>query len=219
MVIEKRYKPGEFAKRINRSVGTLRIWDKKGKLPAKRLPSGHRYYTEEDYRQALSLEQPKINQKTIIYTRVSSPKQKQDLMRQTEALEQFCLARGYIIDEVIEEIGGGLNYTRPQFLKLMAMIENKEVGLLVIAFKDRLCRFGFEYFEHFLTTHKGKLIIANAQTLSPQQELVEDLMSVIHSFSCRLYGLRKYKKEISKLVSESEPNEIYSNNSNIQIRS
>ncbi len=119
-------------------------------------------------------------------------------------MEQFCLARGYIIDEVIEEIGGGLNYTRPQFLRLMTMIENKEIGTLVIAFKDRLCRFGFEYFEIFLTIHEGKLIVANAQTLSPQQELVEDLMAVIHSFSCRLYGLRKYKKEIQEIVQETK---------------
>ncbi len=208
MSSETRYKPGEFAQLINRSVGTLRIWDKKGKLTAKRLPSGHRYYTEDDLNKALRLEQPKISKKTLIYTRVSSPKQKQDLIRQREALEQFCLARGYIIDEVIEEVGGGLNYTRPQFLKLMNMIENREVGTLVIAFKDRLCRFGFEYFEHFLTIHEGKLVIANAQTLSPQQELIEDLMAVIHSFSCRLYGLRKYKKEISKIVSEPEPTEI-----------
>ena len=199
-----RYKPGEFAKKINRSIGTLRIWDKNGKLPAKRLPSGHRYYTEEDYYKALSLEQPSIKKKTVIYARVSSNQQKPDLIRQIEALERFCLARGYIIDEVIEEIGGGLNYTRPQFLRLMTMIENKEIGILVIGFKDRLCRFGFEYFEHFLTVHEGRLIVANAQTLSPQQELVEDLMAVIHSFSCRLYGLRKYKKEINKIVTETE---------------
>jgi predicted site-specific integrase-resolvase len=136
-----------------------------------------------------------------------SAKQKQDLIRQIEALERFCLARGYIIDEVIEEIGGGLNYTRPQFLRLMAMIENQQIGILVIAFKDRLCRFGFEYFEHFLKSHEGKLIVANTQTWSPQQELIEDLMAVIHSFSCRLYGLRKYKKEINKILKETEDEE------------
>jgi putative resolvase len=125
--MEKRYKPGEFAQKINRSLGTLRIWDKNGKLPAKRLPSGHRYYTEEDLNKALNVEKPEIKKKTVIYTRVSSPKQKQDLIRQRSAMEQFCLARGYVIDEVIEEIGGGLNYTRPQFLRLMQMIENREV--------------------------------------------------------------------------------------------
>jgi putative resolvase len=205
--LNARYKPGEFAKKINRSIGTLRIWDKNGKLPAHRLPSGHRYYTEEDYYKALSLEQPQIQKKTVIYARVSSAKQKQDLIRQIEALERFCLARGYIIDEVIEEIGGGLNYTRPQFLRLMAMIENQQIGILVIAFKDRLCRFGFEYFEHFLKSHEGKLIVANAQTWSPPQELIEDLMAVIHSFSCRLYGLRKYKKEINKILKETEDEE------------
>lgn len=206
--MEKRYKPGEFAQKINRSLGTLRIWDKNGKLSAKRLPSGHRYYTEEDLNRALNLEKPEIKKKTVIYTRVSSPKQKQDLIRQREAMEQFCLARGYVIDEVIEEIGGGLNYTRPQFLRLMQLIENREVKILVIAFKDRLCRFGFEYFEHFLKSHDGQLVVANAQTLSPQQELIEDLLAVVHSFSCRLYGLRKYKKEINQIISEPEPSEI-----------
>ena len=90
------------------------------------------------------------------------------------------------------------------------MIEKKEIEILVIAFKDRLCRFGFEYFEHFLTVHEGKLVVANAQTLSPQQELVEDLMAVIHSFSCRLYGLRKYKKEINKIVKRCDPGEVSS---------
>jgi predicted site-specific integrase-resolvase len=206
--MEKRYKPGEFAPKINRSLGTLRIWDKSGKLPAKRLPSGHRYYTEEDLNKALNLEKLEIKKKTIIYTRVSSPKQKQDLIRQREAMEQFCLARGYVIDEMIEEIGGGLNYTRPQFLRLMQMIEKREVKILVIAFRDRLCRFGFEFFEHFLKSHDGQLVVANAQTLSPQQELIEDLLAVVHSFSCRLYGLRKYKKEINQIIAEPEPSEI-----------
>ena len=206
--MERRYKPGEFAKKINRSIGTLRLWDRKGDLPAKRLPSGHRYYTEEDVCRALNIEKPPTNTKTVIYTRVSSPKQKEDLKRQTFALEQFCLARGYIIDEAIEEIGGGLNDTRPKFLELMTMIEKREVARVIIAHKDRLVRFGWEYFENFIDTHGGELIVANASSLSPQQELVEDLMAVIHSFSCRLYGLRKYKKEISQKIKETESNNI-----------
>ena len=206
--MERRYKPGEFAERVNRSVGTLRIWDKKGRLPAKRHPSGHRYYTDEDLTKALNLDKPEIKAKTVIYTRVSSPKQKNDLVRQKESMEQFCLARGYIIDEVIEEVGGGLNYNRPQFLELMSLIERREIGILVIAHKDRLVRFGFEYFQHFIETHGGELIVANAKTLSPQQELVEDLMAVIHCFSYRLYGLRKYKNEISSIITETEPNNI-----------
>ncbi len=206
--MERRYKPGEFAKKINRSIGTLRLWDKKGDLPAKRLPSGHRYYTEEDVCRALNIEKPPTNTKTVIYTRVSSPKQKEDLHRQTVAMEEFCLARGYIIDQVIEEIGGGLNYTRPKFLQLMKMIEKREVARVVIAHKDRLVRFGWEYFKHFIDSHGGELIIANAKSLSPQQELVEDLMAVIHSFSCRLYGLRKYKKELSQKINDAQSDKM-----------
>ena len=109
---------------------------------------------------------------------------------------------------MIEEIGGGLNYTRPKFLQLMTMIEKREVARVVIAHKDRLVRFGWEYFENMIRTHGGELIIANAKSLSPQQELVEDLMAVIHSFSCRLYGLRKYKKEITQKIKETEYNNI-----------
>ena len=130
--MERRYKPGEFASLVNRTVATLRIWDKTGKLPAKRLTSGHRYYTDEDLTLALNLERKEVIAKTVIYTRVSSPKQKNDLKRQREAMEQFCLARGYTIDKVIQEIGGGLNYTRPKFLELMSMIERPSVGILVL---------------------------------------------------------------------------------------
>lgn len=205
--MNKAYKPGEFAKLINRSVGTLRLWDRSGKLSPRRLPSGQRYYTEDDLTKALSLthtEEPtKLN---VIYCRVSSPKQKKDLRRQVDAMESFCVASGFKIDSVIEEIGGGLNYKRPKFLQLMGMVERYEVQRLIIAHKDRLCRFGFEFFDNFTSRHGGEIIVANQQSMSPQQELVEDLMAVIHCFSCRLYGLRKYKSEIEKKISEPEPN-------------
>lgn len=202
--MENRYKPGEFGKKINRSVSTLRLWDRKGKLKANRLPSGQRYYTDEHLEQALNIERKLPEQKNIIYARVSGNKQKKDLERQVDRLSEFCLARGLTIGEIIKEVGGGLNYTRPKFLELMGMIERREVGTLVIGYKDRLCRFGFDYFQHFLESHGGELIIANQVTMSPQNELLEDLMAVVHTFSCRLYGVRKNQKKISELISDSE---------------
>ncbi len=200
----KIYKPGEFAKIVNRSVQTLRLWDRSGKLPAKRTQSGQRYYVDSDIEIALLLKGSEVtpDRLNIIYCRVSSPKQKADLRRQVDAMENFCIASGFQIDRVVEEIGGGLNYLRPKFLDLVERVERREVGRLIIAHKDRLCRFGFDFAEEFVKRHGGEIIIANQQSMSPQQELVEDLMSVIHSFSCRLYGVRKYKKQIEAQILE-----------------
>lgn len=202
--MEKRYKPGEFAKLVNRTVGTLRKWDREGKLTAERMPSGHRYYTDEHLTEALNIERKQPETYNIIYARVSSAKQKTDLERQVSALEQFCLGRGLVVGEIIKEVGGGLNYTRPKFLEVMQRIERREVNKLIIGYKDRLCRFGFDFFQHFIESHGGELIIANQKSMSPTEELTEDLLAVVHSFSCRLYGVRKYEKKIVDLISEKE---------------
>jgi predicted site-specific integrase-resolvase len=202
--MEKRFKPGEFAQLVNRKPQTLRKWDKAGKLPAKRTLAGHRYYTQADLALALNIERKPIKPINLIYCRVSSPKQKEDLIRQREYLSDFVLARGLEIDEIIEDIAGGLNYTRPKFLDIMERIEARQVKNLIIAHKDRLCRFGFDYFNHFLEAHGGSLIIANQVKMSPQQELLDDLMAVVPSFSCRLYGVRKYKTQINKLLQATE---------------
>ena len=91
-----------------------------------------------------------------------------------------------------------MNFKRKKFLKIMDAIQNGEVSKLLIAHKDRLVR--FEYFEHLAVTNGCELIVVNQESLSPQQEMVEDLMAIIHTFSCRLYGLRKYKKDIKKAI-------------------
>jgi predicted site-specific integrase-resolvase len=172
-------------------------------LPAKRTPGNQRYYTDNDLQKALNLDPPTETKQVIVYGRVSSPKQKSDLKRQLSSLEAFTTARGLAISQAISEIGGGLNYTRPKFLEIMNLIERREISHLVIAHKDRLCRFGFDYFEHFCKSHQCELIIANQAEMSPQQELMEDLMAVIHTFSCRLYGMRKYKKEVEEILQKA----------------
>jgi putative resolvase len=92
----------------------------------------------------------------------------------------------------------------------MALIESRSISHLVVAHKDRLCRFGFEYFQHFCEQHQCELIIANQSEMSPQQELIEDLVAVIHTFSCRLYGMRKYKKELEEIIQKAS-NELDEN--------
>lgn len=142
--------------------------------------------------------------KIITYCRVSSASQKKDLISQRFAVESFCLAAGKVIDEKLEDIGSGLNYKRKNFSKLMEMVERGEVKEIVIAHKDRLVRFGFEWFEKFCIDHGVKLSVMNATALSPEEEMTKDLLSIIHCFSSRLYGLRKYKKKIVEMASKHE---------------
>jgi predicted site-specific integrase-resolvase len=117
-------------------------------------------------------------------------------------MEQFCLSSGIGVDEWIQEIGGSTNFKRQKFLTIMSRIQAGEISKLLIAHKDRFCRFGFDYFEWMAKSHGCEVIIVNQESLSPQQEMVEDLMAIIHTFSCRLYGLRKYKKQIIKAVTD-----------------
>ncbi len=188
-------RPHEFAKKLGVNVQTLRRWDKSGKLKAKRTISNHRYYTEDDLLQAKGLKPVQSYRHIKVYCRVSSSKQKKELANQKTAMEEFCLAKGLEVDEWIEEIGGGLNFKRPKFLALIDKALSGEVEAIVIAHKDRLCRFAFDLIEQLLSKRGCEIIIANQESMSPQQELVEDLMAVIHCFSCRLYGARTYRKE------------------------
>ena len=154
-----RYKPNQFAKKIGVSVSTLRRWDNENILNARRTQTNHRYYTDEDiqgYKETKDSDKKKL---TLVYCRVSSANQRDDLKSQQLAMEQFCLAKGLAVDEYLSEIGGGMNFKRPIFLDIMKKIENEEVSTLVIAHKDRLCRFGFEFFEHFAKEHNCDLIV------------------------------------------------------------
>ena len=115
-------------------------------------------------------------------------------------MEKFCLARGYAVDEWVEEIGGGLNFKRKKFLNLIEEAISGKIETIVIAHKDRLCRFAFDLIEQLLQKRGCQIVVANAESMSPQQELVEDLMAVVHCFSCRLYGSRSYRKEKEKAI-------------------
>ncbi|HDR4422959.1 TPA: IS607 family transposase [Bacillus cereus] len=132
-----------------------------------------------------------------MYTRVSNPGQKDDLENQVEFLKTFANARGMIVDEVIKDIGSGLNYNRKQWNKLIDSCMERNISTIIIAHKDRFVRFGYDWFEEFLRKMGVGIMIVNNEKLSPQEELVQDLISIIYVFSCRIYGLRTYKKKIS----------------------
>ena len=100
----------------------------------------------------------------------------------------------------MEDYGSGLNYNRKLWNKLIDECMTNEIGTIIITHKDRFIRFGFDWFERFLNKFGVKFIIVNNESLSPQEELVQDIISILHVFSCRIYGLRKYKKKIKEDV-------------------
>jgi predicted site-specific integrase-resolvase len=187
-----KYRIKEFAKRIGKSADTVRRWEREGKLKAKRHPSGQRYFDESDVRQILG--RAPDSRKTLVYCRVSSAGQKDDLASQVKAMEAYCLGAGIAVDEWIEEVGGGMNFKRKKFLSLVSRVISGEVERLLIAHKDRLVRFGFDLIEYIALENGCDIEVVNQESLSPQEEMVEDLLAIVHTFSCRLYGMRKYKK-------------------------
>jgi predicted site-specific integrase-resolvase len=201
--MKKSYSPHEFGQLIARSTRTLQEWDRKGILKAYRTPTNRRYYTHEQYVQIAG---GGLQRHIVVYSRVSSAAQKEDLARQQAALRAYCLQHGKVVEAWLQDIGSGLNYERKQFVRLMDMVEAGEVGEIIIAHTDRLVRFGYEWFEGFCARHNCMITVMNANRLSPEEEVTQDLLSIIHRFSSRLYGLRKYKKQIREMV-ESHAND------------
>lgn len=192
----KCYRLNEFAKLINVSVKTLQRWDCDGKLVAHRNKANRRFYTQDQYDEYMGIQKPETG-KTVIYARVSTKKQIDDLKNQVQFLQTFANANGWIIDTCIEDIGSGLNYNRTKWNQLLNDCFEHKISHILIAHKDRFIRFGYDWFERFLQNHCNVTItVVNNETLSPEQELVQDLISIIHVFSCRIYGLRKYSSQL-----------------------
>lgn len=188
------YKPKEIAEKLNVTVRTLQRWDNEGKLPAKRSPTNRRYYTDDQLMQYLG--EPTDNRKTVAYARVSTYGQKDDLKDQVSFIRQYANAKGIILDEVITDVGSGLNYNRKKWNQLLHNVEQNKIKTIFITYKDRFIRFGFDWFNRFCNEHNTKIIVLNNPDTSPDKELVDDVISIIHVFSRRLYGLRKYKNKI-----------------------
>lgn len=195
---------GRAAAYLGRNVKTLQRWDREGTLtPAGRTGTGRRAYTQAQLDEFLGRQvRPVGPERIIIYCRVSSTAQKPDLKNQRRVLEEFCTARGLAGAEFVEEVGGGLNFGRKRFLEIMDAVSRREVKTLVVAHKDRLVRFGYVWFERHCQQHGCDVLVLNNETLSSEQEMVQDLMTIIHCFSSRLYGLRNYKKKLKEALEQ-----------------
>lgn len=185
--------PKEFSQRIGKSVKTLQRWDREKILIAHRTPTNRRFYTEDQYNEYMGISIPDSSV-NVIYARVSTRNQRDDLANQVEFLKTYCNAKGVIVDEVITDIGSGLNYKRKQWNKLLDKVMKGEVNTIYIAYPDRFIRFGFDWFKRFCNKFGAEIVVVNNKELSPEQELTEDLINIIHVFSCRSYGIRKYRQ-------------------------
>ena len=189
---------GKAAKYVNRTVNTLQRWDRIGKLKANRnqLTNRRFYYKSELDKVLGKMSISNTNRKIIAYARVSSNGQKDDLKDQLDYLRQYLNAKGIIANDYIGDIGSGLNYKRRKWLKLLKEVDQNKIDKIYVTYQDRFIRFGFDFFKQFCEWHNCEIIVLNNVNTSPDKELVNDLISIIHVFSCRLYGLRRYKKEI-----------------------
>lgn len=134
------WKIGDFAKLVGVSTSTLRRWESEKRVVPERTLGNQRLYTEAHLALVRNLKEGRSPVSAVIYCRVSSSNQKEDLSRQITAMEQFCLSQGVSISEVVSEIGGGLNFKRPKFLKIIRSAIAGEIRFLYVAHKDRLCR-------------------------------------------------------------------------------
>lgn len=212
------YKPHEFAKIVGVTVKTLQRWDNSGKLPAKRTPSNYRYYTDDDLRIALG-EKPQLKvRNVVVYCRVSSENQHSELKNQVKAMEEFANNCGYQVTETVWEVGSGLNFKRKRFMQMIISMIKGEIEVILVAHKDRLCRFAFDLVEQLAAYSDCKIVVANQTHLSPESELYQDLMAIIHCFSSRLYdiSMSKLKKEITKTINNLEYKELECKEENIQ---
>lgn len=205
-LIKTIYKPNEIAKMLGVTTRTLQNWDKSGKIKFNRnSQSDRRYLTRQQLIQVLDKQGLYFNdadhsKKDIIYARVSSNEQKSkgDLDRQIQFLISNIPDLHNLI--ILDEVGSGLNDNRPKLMQLLHMVLNNEVNRIFITYKDRLTRFGFNYIQTMCNAHNVKIIIVkqNTQLLSVEQELVQDMMDLIASFSGKLYGMRSKKSKLKR---------------------
>lgn len=206
--MEKRYSIGKVAELTGLSTQTLRRWDNENIFNSdyQSEVSGKRYYSQISLNKLLnktSITKSK-NRLIIGYCRVSKHHQKDDLERQIKNMETYLMSKGKPF-KILSDIGSGINYNNKNLLKLLEMINNDEVEAIVVLYKDRLVRFGFELIEKIASLHDVKIEIVDNTERTFEEELSMDLIQIITVFSSKINGRRSGKTK--KLLEEVIANE------------
>lgn len=205
---DKTYVSGtNVAKQYDISITTLRNWADSKKIRCLRPnENGRRLYNVEDLRKILGhTNLHETLRKTILYARVSSDHQKEDLERQIEYLK-----KDYPNADVIKDVASGLNWKRNGFKTLLEQVHKGLVSEVVVTCKDRLCRFGFELVEWIFEKNRVKLVVLNSMSgNTAESELAEDLMSIASIFVAKSNGLKSAnyrRKRIEEQKNQNLPN-------------
>ncbi len=179
----------EAARILGVSVRTIQRWDKAGKIRCVRTVGGKRRVPESEIKRILGLHEER---KIVGYARVSSHTQRDDLERQIELIKKYAKEKGWEV-EILKDIGSGLKEDRRNFRKLLTMVVNREVSKVVVAYPDRLTRLGFKTLEELFKGYGTEIVVINKRAKTPQEELVEDLITIISHFAGKLYGMKSHK--------------------------
>lgn len=188
----------EYCSKYKISNTTLKRWVDEGKVKCNKISSRKFLYLDEN--------KDEIKKMNIIYARVSNTKQKDDLERQIDLIKNYMMYNGYIVDKVFKDIASGMNEERIEFNKLINLVIENKVSNIFISTKDRLSRFGFEYLKSIFNKYNCNIIILdNSDTKTYEDELTEDLLTIIHHFSMKYYSKRrKILKDIKRSLENSK---------------
>jgi len=206
-------RPREVCRRLGISYSTLSRWVREGKIRAIRTAGGKYRVPESEVRRIAEGHPISREVRAIVYARVSSADQRSDLERQVQYLTQYCSSKGYRVVDVLSDVASGLKTDRRGLLKLFDYVVNRQVDVVVVTYRDRLTRFGFEYLEHFFNQYGVRIeVVLGEEPKDTYQELVEDLIEIVASFTGKLYGMRSHKKKklvegFKKLLEEVEKGE------------
>jgi putative resolvase len=201
--MEKLYTLKEAKKLLGITTKTIQRWDKEGKIRVVRTIGGRRRIPESEIKRVLGVKEERV---VVGYARVSSTTQKDDLERQKQLIHSYAKDKGYGEIQILSDVGSGLNENRKNFLKLLEAVAERKVSRVIVVYEDRLTRFGFETLRKMFQTFGTTIEVINSKEKTPQEELVEDLITIVSHFAGKLYGMRSYKyKElvegVKKLVS------------------
>ena len=168
---------------------TLRKFADNGTIKSKRIGRQRLF----DVNSLIGTESSDERESIICYCRVSSKKQRDDLSRQVVSMQQQ-----FPEGEIVQDIGSGLNFKRKGIQAILERILRGDKFTLIVSHRDRLCRFGFQLFEFLITKNGGKILVLNQDFSTKTEELTKDILAILHVFSCRMHGLRRYCKEIKE---------------------
>ncbi|MFP3229839.1 MAG: IS607 family transposase [Caldisphaera sp.] len=193
-------RPKEVCEKLGISYTTLRDYVKKDYIRPVITPGNKWRFREEDVERLIGLVKQR---KVVLYARVSSNGQKDDMERQIRALEDWARNNNIVNYEVLTDIGSGLNDDRKEFKKILKLVTERKISRIVVVYPDRLTRFGFKILEEICKAHNCEILVLNKEDKTIEQELMEDLISILVSFSEKLQGMKSYNYEkVMKCIEE-----------------